>query len=203
MYKNNMLMLALILTAACCPCNAEVITLTYNQAVGGLEGLPADAVVVWTATFDLSTHPVNPFVLVSQPAGRVYVGPAQSPSISWSGDAISSILPNTPIYFMGIKFYVFYSAIPPGDTYESPCNQPCSPGRPSVLATYASYNNYSWTTSHPNTLATNQSSLSAVSTTPNPVPLPGTLTLVIIGGLTLVLKHYFPRLKDVMSLSIR
>jgi hypothetical protein len=76
------------LTAAAA--SASTIQLTFNQDLDSLHAFLDTGGIVWTAQFDLATHPTSPFTTPDSITGPFTV--LNVPIINWSGDNIVSIV---------------------------------------------------------------------------------------------------------------
>jgi hypothetical protein len=109
------------------PASASLITLTYNESLAVLDTSFPAAGAVWTAQFDLATHPISPFLTPSSLTGPFTL--LNVPVINWSGDTIVSIVGASVHDPITLYDWVMDQG-PAGGHVLSPgtvqCAQPCS-----------------------------------------------------------------------------
>jgi hypothetical protein len=174
------------------PASASLINFTFTQGLGSVDVVGSNSNLVWTAEFDLLTHPASPFTTPSGGSGPfTAVG---TPIINWSGDMILSIVDATVFdTSSGLTWTVDQG--PAGGHLlaqgTSKCPQPCSD--------FANdFQNYGI----PNPgfrLASTLDTWQGVAVTENAVPEPGGIMLTLFGGLVLITRIAAGRRKSMRS----
>jgi hypothetical protein len=171
------------------PASASLITLTYNESLSVLDLSFPTAGIVWTAQFDLATHPISPFLTPSSLTGPFTL--LNVPVLNWSGDSIVSIV-GASVHDSITSYDWVVDQGPAGGHLLSQgilqCAQPCSDSA-------ADFQN--WGVAPPNygfRLDMVVDTWQGIGVgAPAGVPEPATILLTLAGALGLLVKRYGKR----------